>query len=141
MAQHLPIQAKHHRQSKQRTRNQRTSVSPPGSAHSPPGETVLDRLAVFTSRQSPASSLAKAIAWRLSVDRQAPHQNNTFMVYDTPVNPVYHLNPFHRSHKNPNLNPHIGEPTIIVCKQIHVPQLDFWLHTHSYGPIRTPPCG
>ena len=129
----------------------RNCSRPPGGIHFLPGASVLPdplfprhRLAELTMPPGASqcrSSLAKAIAWRLSVDRQAPHQNNTFMVYDTPVNPVYHLNPFHRSHKNPNLNPHIGEPTIIVCKQIHVPQLDFWLHTHSYGPIRTPPCG
>jgi len=100
MAQHLPIQAKHHCQSKQPTRKQRTIASPPGSAHAPPGETVPDRLAVFTHRQVPASSQThcfpvtawrstpcrqaplkaqlphtKAIAWRYSMDRQAPYQN------------------------------------------------------------------
>jgi len=40
MAQHLPIQAKHHYQLKQHTRKQRTTAFPPGSAHTPPGETV-----------------------------------------------------------------------------------------------------
>jgi len=141
---------------KQHTKKQRTTAFPPGSAHSPPGETVPDCLAVFTPRQAPASSQthcflvtawrgtpcrqapaqcrlthAKAIAWRLSVDRQAPYQNNTFLVYDTPVNPVYHLTPLHRSHKNPNLNPRIGEFTNIICKQIHVPHPDQSTHLSS----------
>ncbi|QCE10889.1 hypothetical protein DEO72_LG10g2121 [Vigna unguiculata] len=145
MAQHLPIQAKHHCQLKQHTRKQRTTAFPPGSAHTPPGETVPDRLAVFTHRQAPTSSQthcflvtawrstpcrqaplgavfshAKPIAWQLSIDRQEPYQNNTFLVYDTPINPVYHLTPLHRSHKNPNLIPRIGESTNIICKQLHV---------------------
>ena len=92
---------------------QRTSTFSPGSAHTPPGKTVLDRLAVPTHRQAPAlcqcpcflvtawqsstcrhahrstvRSPVKSIAWRVSVYRQAPYQNNTFLVYDTPVNPV-----------------------------------------------------
>jgi len=52
MAQHLPIQAKHHYQLKQHTRKQRTTAFPPGSAHTPLGETVPDRLAVTTHRQA-----------------------------------------------------------------------------------------
>jgi len=156
MAQHLPIQAKRHCQLKQHTQKQRATTFPPGSAHMPLGKTVPDRLAVFTHRQAPASSQthcflvtawrstpcrqvpaqyrlshAKAIAWRLLVDRQAPYQNNTFLVYDTPVNPVFHLNPFHRSHKNPNLNPRINEPTNIICKQIHVTHPDQSTHLSS----------
>ncbi|QCE04044.1 hypothetical protein DEO72_LG8g2077 [Vigna unguiculata] len=75
MAQHLPIQAKHHCQSKQHTRKQRTTAFPPGSAHTPLGETVPDRLAVFTHRQAPASSQTHCFlvtAWRTSPCRQAP---------------------------------------------------------------------
>jgi len=112
----------------------------------PPGETGPDRLAVPAHRQAPAvpdptvffssppggahraarrrsvqPSHARTIAWRLSVDRQAPYQNYTFLVYGTPVNLVYHLNPFHGSHKNPNLNSQIGKPTNILYKQLHVP--------------------
>jgi len=56
MAQHLPIQAKHHCQFKNNTPSKRTTAFPPGPAHLPPGETVPDRLAVFTSRQAPAFS-------------------------------------------------------------------------------------
>jgi len=110
MAQHLPIQAKHHYQLKPHSKKQRTTAFPPGSAHTPPGKTVPDRLAVFTHRQAPASSQThyflvtawqsltcrqahlstmhspvKSIAWRVSVYRQAPYQNNTFLVYDTPL--------------------------------------------------------
>ena len=55
MAQHLPIQAKYHRQLKQLTRRQRTTASPPGSAHTLPGETIPDRLrySLTARRQRP----------------------------------------------------------------------------------------
>jgi len=119
----------------------RNCSRPPGSIHSPPGASVLPdplfsrhRLAEYTVPPGASQcrlSHAKAITWRLSVDRQAPYQNNTLLVYDTPVNPVYLLTPFHRSHKNPNLNPHIVEPTIIICKQIHVPHPDQSTHLSS----------
>jgi len=69
MAQHLPIQAKHHCQLKQHTKKQRTTAFPPGSAHTPPSEIVPDRLAVFTHRQAPASSQTHCFlvtAWRSS---------------------------------------------------------------------------
>jgi len=52
MAQHLPIQAKHHYRLKQHTRKQRTTAFLPGSAHTPPGETVPDRLAIPAHRQT-----------------------------------------------------------------------------------------
>jgi len=112
----------------------------------PPGETGPDRLAVPAHRQAPAlfqtplfsrhrlaehtvppgasqcrPSHARAIAWRLSVDRQAPYQNNIFWFMTLQLIQFTILNPFHRSHKNPNLNPHISKPTNIICKQIHVP--------------------
>jgi len=140
--------------------NAQNTAFPPGPAHTPPGEIAPDRLAVFTSRQAPAFSQtplfsrhrlaehtvppgasqcrpshAKAIAWRLSVDRQAPYQNNIFLVYDTPINPVYHLNPFPRSHKNPNLNSHIGEPTIIIYTQIQVPHPEQSHHLRTQSTI------
>jgi len=108
MAQHLPIQAKHHFQLKTAHQNVQNTAFPPGPAHTPPGEIAPDRLAVFTSRQAPALSQtplfsrhrlaehtvppgatqcrpshAKAIAWRLSVDRQAPYQNNIFFWFMT----------------------------------------------------------
>ena len=69
MAQHLPIQAKHHCQLKQHTRKQRKTAFLPGSAHTQPGETVPDRLAVFTHRQAPGSSQTHCFlvtAWRSS---------------------------------------------------------------------------
>jgi len=100
MAQHLPIQAKHHCQFKNNTpKRQRITAFPPGPAHTPPGETVPDRLAVFTHRQAPApfratvsssppggahpcrqathgvgTSDASPIAWRTRSCRQALHQ-------------------------------------------------------------------
>jgi len=118
MAQHLPIQAKHHCQLKQHTRKQRTTAFPPGSAHTPPGETVPDRLAVFTHRQASASSQthcflvtawrstscrqaphgavfshAKSIAWRLSVGRQAPYQKHSAADFGTRFGWFYNSNP------------------------------------------------
>jgi len=84
---------------KNNTPSARTTAFPPGPAHTPPGKIAPYRLAVLTSRQAPAFSQtplfsrhrlaehtvppgasqcrpshAKAIAWRYSVDRQAPHQ-------------------------------------------------------------------
>ena len=136
MAQHLPIQAKHHCQLKQHTRKQRTTAFPPGSAHTPPGETVPDRLAVFTHRQAPASSQTHcflvtawrsstcrqahlsakrspitSIAWRVSVYRQAPYQNSAFLVYDTPSPQIYHLLTPKVHRRTPILSPRIGEFT------------------------------
>jgi len=74
-------------------------------------------------RQAPLSaahSPVKSIAWRLSAYRQAPYQNNIFWFMTLQLIQFTVLNPFHRSHKNPNLNPHISKPTNIICKQIHV---------------------
>jgi len=80
----------------------RNCSRPPGGIHSPPGASVLPdplffrhRLAEYTVPPGASQcrlSHAKTIAWRLSVDRQAPYQNNPFLVYDTPVNPVYLFN-------------------------------------------------
>ncbi|QCD94255.1 hypothetical protein DEO72_LG5g2338 [Vigna unguiculata] len=86
MAQHLPIQAKHHCQLKQHTRKQRTIAFSPSSAHTPPGETVPDRLAVFTRRQAPASFQTHCFlvtAWRSSPCRQAPSHTGTPDAYPT----------------------------------------------------------
>jgi len=62
---------------RQRPPRPTVSSSPPGGAHR------------AARRLLSADPLAKAIAWRLSEARQAPYQNNPFLVYDTPVNPVY----------------------------------------------------
>ena len=123
----------------------RNCSRPPGGIHSPPGASVLPnplfschRLAELTVPPGASQcrpSHAKAIAWWLSVDRQAPYQNNIFLVYDTPINPVYHLNPFPRSHKNPNLNSHIGEPTIIIYTQIQVPHPEQSHHLRTQSII------
>jgi len=75
MAHHLPIQAKHHYQLKQHTRKQRTTAFPPGSAHTPPGETVPDRLAVPAHRQASEHfqrHYLTATAWRNTPCLQAP---------------------------------------------------------------------
>jgi len=94
--------------SQNHTRIPRTTASPPGSAHTPPGETAPNRLAVLTSRQAPAFSQtplfsrhrlaehtvppgatqcrpshAKTFAWRLSVDRQAPFQKHSAAGFGT----------------------------------------------------------
>jgi len=144
MAQHLPIQTSII-VSQNSTRKQRSTASPPGSTHTSPGENAPDRLAVFPParrqrsprphcflvtawrstpcRQAPLSaahSPVKSIAWRLSAYRQAPYQNNIFWFMTLQLIQFTVLNPFHRSHKNPNLNPHISKPTNIICKQIHV---------------------
>ncbi|QCE00088.1 hypothetical protein DEO72_LG7g1374 [Vigna unguiculata] len=86
MAQHLPIQAKRYCQLKQHTQKQRATAFPPGSTHMPLGETVPDRLAVFTHRQAPASSQTHCFlvtAWRSSTCRQAH-----LSVAHSPVKPI-----------------------------------------------------
>ena len=91
----------------------KTTAFPPGSAHTPLGETVPDRLAVSTHRQAPASSQThcfpisawrstpcrqapvqcrlthiKVVAWRLSTDHQAPYQKHPTAVFGTLTNLV-----------------------------------------------------
>ncbi|QCD86769.1 vesicle-associated membrane protein 7 [Vigna unguiculata] len=54
---------------------QRIAAFLPGSAHTPPGETVPDRLAVPANRQAPETSQRHcftATAWRSTYCRQAP---------------------------------------------------------------------
>ncbi|QCD78951.1 hypothetical protein DEO72_LG1g2587 [Vigna unguiculata] len=93
---------------KNNTPSARTTAFPPGPAHTPPSEIAPDRLAVLTSRQAPAFSQtplfsrhrlaehtvppgasqcrpshAKAIAWRLSVDRQALYQKHSAAGFGT----------------------------------------------------------
>jgi len=143
MAQHLPIQAKHQFQLKTAHQNtQNNSVSawpsphaarrncsrPPGGIHLPPGASVLPDPTGFSSPPGGAHRAArrlsvqtpphaKAIAWRLSVARQAPYQNNPFLVYALQLIQFTLFASSHRSHNNPKLNPHIVEPTNIICTQ------------------------
>ncbi|QCD78643.1 hypothetical protein DEO72_LG1g2279 [Vigna unguiculata] len=70
----------------------RNCSRPPGGIHFPPGASALQtslfsrhRLAEHTVPPGACSvqTLAKAIAWRLSVDRQAPYQKHSAAGFGT----------------------------------------------------------